>query len=379
MVINTAFIKEVVKIKRALDILFLIGILSALTYFVNRSFLIYIIVIMCGLLLTVYYLISKINRYILAILFLSLFTILYLLKFLFYQSTGDLSSYILLFAQIGFALYILENSNGLKVYRITYLILSFCLLYYFLSGTSPHHISKESSANIVNYIYLAFSILMTGINYHKNSMILITPAILSTLVSFWSYGRAGIIASFIFLIGVLFLKYKNKINKLVLGLVIIMTSLISYTIYNFLMEMSSKILFDQGNTFIKGSERSNIIDAYFQQLNIDKVLFGLDYNHQHFFAGYTNLHNSYLDIHAKFGLGGILILIVLFTVLIRFLITKQYLYFILTFSLLLRGATDSVMLGEMYDFVLIFLVLVCLGRITNKKVRESRSNTESLY
>ncbi|GAA0434806.1 hypothetical protein GCM10008983_09220 [Lentibacillus halophilus] len=276
----------------------------------------------------------------------------------------------LIISHVGFGIYLIEKKNGYIISKYIYTIIVFYLAYFSLVGTSPHDIAEKSSGNIVNYIVLSFSILIIGLYYRNYNKVIVFPAIFSLLISFWTLGRSGIIVSIILILGVLIIKYMRNLNKFTFSLMLLATSFFGYSVYKFMLKLSQSIIYKFGerSSFIEESPRSEIIKAYFSELNTRKVLFGLDY-YEFYFAGFNNLHNSFLDFHSKFGLGGMLVIGIVFIILIFFLLTKQFLYFILLTCLLLRGATDTVMLVGDYDYILLFLILVCVEDLMKKNHR----------
>lgn len=344
---------------KVLNLMFIISIILTLLHFAFRNSVILIIIVFIGLFLLLYYLMKYPKKYFVFLIFINLFLIIYLIKSLYIQDLGFLSVFLFLISHIGLAIHIIENKKSLKILVYIYMIMNLVLIYYFFLGISPSDISEYSSENIVSFIYLSFSVLIIGLYYREKSQVLITPALLSTIVSFWTMGRSGIISSVIILVGIMLLKYKNKLNKLSISLVFIFLSIFGYYLINLVGELTQNVIyrFGERSTVIEGSPRIEIAKAYFSDLDLPKILFGQDVK-EHYYEGFTNLHNSYLDVHYNFGFGGILIIFILISVLIYLFISRQYLYFILMFSLLLRAMTDTVLFGGMYDYVWIYFILI---------------------
>jgi len=349
----------VFNIEVILSFLVVIGILAGLIDFVYVGDLYLFILIASGLVLLIYYLIIKFNKYIFVLIGSMLLLFIFLLKFLFYQSTGDITFYLLLNAQIGIGMHFIESKNSYRIFVAIYLTLVAITLAYFLGGVAPGDISQRSSENIVNYVVLAFSVMLIALHYKKYNNIIFSPAIFSTLVSFWTLGRSGMLVSLFLLIGMYIVKYYERISKLTLSISLIVLTLFGYTIYNFTIEIITKVIyrFGERTTFIEDSPRLKIINDYLNKLNFKTFFLGFDFS-ENYFYGYTNLHNSFLNLQSKFGIGGIILIILLIGILLYFLINKQFLYFVLMLSLLVRGATDIVILVGRYDFVLMYLILI---------------------
>src|SRR5699024_7333844 len=146
------------------------------------------------------------KKYLKIIIFLTILISIYLIKVLFYQEVGATLDIALFIASFGYGLYLNEEERGLRIFGIIYTFVVFILIYYFLTGVHPDEISEYSSENIVNFIILAFSIVVIGLYNKRENKIIVTPAIVSILTSLWTTGRTGIISSFILLVGILLLK-----------------------------------------------------------------------------------------------------------------------------------------------------------------------------
>lgn len=357
----------------SLDFLFFTGIIIALTHFIYREAYVLLYFIICGIVLLVFFLFKKVKKYNAVIIFLVVFSILFLIKTVYFQSASHFLDLVLLISHFGYGMYLVEQKNAFKVSLVIYIISGIYLSSIIISGNQLANISNFSSENIVNYIVLAFSILLIGLYYSRNNIILISPAVFSIIISFISQGRTGMIASMILILSLITMKYKKKLNKFILGLLLIVFALSSYYLYKLMVFLIVKIVtkFGERNTFFEESPRSLIWQDYLNNLDIIKFIFGYESN-GHTFYGFSNLHNSFLDLHYTFGIGGLLIIVLLISILFSFFRKKEYLFFILLFILLLRAMTDTVMLVGTYDFILIFLVL-----LLNEKLYINRKTADS--
>ena len=100
--------------------------------------------------------------------------------------------------------------------------------------------------------------------------------------------------------------------------------------------------------------------------NYKELLLGFPYDQQtSFYGGYT-LHNSYINAHFRYGIFAIFIFLLIIRAIICGLRGK-YLYIVLITSILVRGITDTTIIGENFDFIFFGLLasLLKLSR-TNK-------------
>src|SRR5699024_99669 len=269
---------------------------------------------------------------------------------------------------VGYDMYIIEQKDSFKVIKRIYYILSIYLIFiYFIEGTL-NDISIVSSANMVNYIFLGFTVLYLALYYKKSNKVIVHPTLLNLLISFLSLGRAGMIVSIILLLSIILLKSKDKYSKSTFGILLIISPVVIIYTYNYVVDLIIDLLTKYGTrtTFFEDSPRDKMWSDYLMRLDIEKIIFGYD-DKIHTFAGYSNIHNSFLDFHYIFGVGGVFFLFIIIFFLLYFLMDKLYLYFILITCLLFRGITDTVMLDWMYDYILIYIILVGYETIYQKK------------
>lgn len=363
--------------KKLLDVIFVIGILLAIINFVYRENIIYAFFIINGLLLLVFYFVKYSKRYMKLVYFIIIFSIIYLIKIIFYQQIGGILKFSLLISNIGYGIYLIEEKKALNLFRNIYIILMFILFFFFISGVKPSDISEYSSGNIVNFIVLAFSLTMIRLYNQRTNRIIVLPAVLSIFVSIWTLGRMGIISSILLLVGiiiVILIENKDKLNKYILSTILMLLVALSYFLADHLVNIINGIFtkFGRKSTTIMDDPRVFIIKDYFSKLDLSKIIFGFDFT-EHYFNGFINLHNGFLNIHYSFGIGGLLIILILFYVVITAIKKKQYLSVVLIFCLFFRMSTDTLLLVGVYDFTLVYLVLsvlICKYKETNYNISD---------
>ena len=172
------------------------------------------------------------------------------------------------------------------------------------------------------------------------------------LICLWSVSRANIISgALLFLMS--FFSFKNKSlssrNKKFISF-ISLSSLITFIIYY--LDTIKEQLFVKSFTLVKflddrnsilENERINIIDEYIESLSFIDYIFGksIDYN----------IHNSYFNLHALFGILGLL-----FFIFLAYKIKKRIIFLI---PILLRSITDTVsFFGGELDFIFFYLAFL---------------------
>lgn len=345
-------------IKRLLNVLFFIGVLLGLVHYITRLNIQLFFFILIGLLLFLYYLIIKKNMFIESLIFLYLFILIFIFKMFFYQEITNIKELFLLFSHFGYAYYILENNDKVNIFSVFYYVLFITLCLFFILTGDLGQLSQFSSANMVNFIFLAFSSLIIILRFEEHKVIDLYPAVANLLVSIFSLGRAGILISLFLLSALFILKFMQRMNRLSISLLMFASPLIIIGFNNFLYDDLLNVFtkFGTRNTFLMNSPRERIWSEYLYKLNIGRFFFGYD-NNVYLFNGFTNVHNSFLDLHFTFGLGAILIFIILVVIMFYIFIKHEWVYFVVLFSLLLRAMTDIVMLVWMYDYILIYIIL----------------------
>ena len=225
----------------------------------------------------------------------------------------------------------------------------------FLSTGSRNHIS----------IYFLNLVVLVGIaneiNKEKHDFL---PILLTFVVCFVSVGLGGILASF--LLAVLYWYYVPTLKNiykygvlLSLFILVFIFSFIALDVISMLVNLNiiENDLYLKALHFFEGNKniRLEIWKEYFLFLDVYRLLFGVNFNET--FYGYSNLHSSYLLLHARMGLVAFILLSVIIFLLFRlFLFNKAYFSFLLV--LMFRGITDtSFFVGGTYDFILLYLLI----------------------
>lgn len=111
---------------------------------------------------------------------------------------------------------------------------------------------------------------------------------------------------------------------------------------------------------LEGDIRYRIIEAYVTSLNGIEWVIGRNFHVT--FEGVSNLHNSYLILHARYGVIGLLALVVSVLKLGLNFLLRRDVASLVAILFFVRGFSDTVFFsGSAYDFVL-FLVLIAAWR-----------------
>jgi len=223
------------------------------------------------------------------------------------------------------------------------------------------------SRNHVSVLFINSAALMYIASYQRNNNVKhFLPVILIWVFSIMSEGIGGILSSTILLYLVYYYYFSAESNNFLLklifvsGFISILTFVFGNYVINFLIENSmlrDDLIFKLSLFDAKIlSPRSEIWSEYFDKLNWQRALIGIDLNES--FYGHTNLHNSYLLMHGRMGFLSVIFMFVFAYVLFR-LYKFDFILFTFYMAILIRGFTDTVfMSGSSFDFVLLTLVII---------------------
>jgi hypothetical protein len=239
-----------------------------------------------------------------------------------------------------------------SAFFVFYSLSGYFLSYMFL-GFSGDEVLKWSSSNNISIIMLISCISLYIINDFENREISLIPAALTLLISIWGIGRGGIISSLFLFIGLLFIKYKKKsiyiyilITILILFLLFLFLfsdSLIEFAINNNYLTNAAFRFIERGDEFTESSARSNMWQNYFNNLDLQRIIFGANVEKDPWDSGAENsynYHNSFINLHLQTGLLGLITIFILLFALFKYLKINK-LFFLLLFVLIIRSLTDT--------------------------------------
>lgn len=295
-------------------------------------------------------------------IFLFLYTIAFIVSHI-YNANSDVIEILwpLGFMSIGYMLANFKINHDM-VSHTFYLYLAFIL---FVSLTYKN-VRVFSSLNGINVnILLLLSLYYITRDYcdELNQDITLVPTILSIITTMilslnFLGGRSGT-AVFLFIFILLFItRYFNgkKINFIQLIFVFIPGIFAVYQIFG---EKIKETLWTLTRRGIR-SIRYQIWHDYFQQTksNIYNLLLGTKISGTRLLNGFSeNLHNSFLMLHAKYGMLLLLIaLLMLIITLLKYLFKKNMLYFTLFTAIVLRMFFDYTNFNATLDILLIYFI-----------------------
>lgn len=313
-----------------------------------------------GCLYTLWHSKKKINLYF--IIFLNFYTMLGLVSYLIIGN-ASIFEYLWPLAYGGVTLVLLNYKISYKkIYILFYVV---CIYYILnaLNGFSAENVTGLVSRNNLSVTLLVIFSLLCIVSYMNNKKISIVSIVIMLLLSSWAVGRSGIITFSIILIGYFMLERKNKKQKEIsIKSLIIISSLIIFVylsrnlIYKYFLEYAIY------NFEIRGVEtsrylitKSYLYDAFESWFYF---MFGVNLERNTVFTLVNqNLHNSFLNLHSRYGI----IAFIFFTIailikILNYIKTKNGLYLVLLLAIVFRSNFDLVAFNGVLDIYIYYFL-----------------------
>lgn len=330
--------------------------------------------------------------------------------------TGMLFNLMTVLSNMGITLLLLRRRFLAFSLPLTYLLFGCVvayLAYYFYIGTNPNEIFANSSRNTISWLLIMYSAILyivadkvTSESGLKNpspthnsqkpnvgisillfrsavpKLIHVLPAVMTLFLSVMSYGRSGIISSFVLFIGILLLNFYEKNKKSGFYIVMSFLAVLLLFLVSNLGGLGNTVnnvshYFDYFRTVGLSDKygRELIWRNYFSQMDLTRLFFGVNPGIDSSVTRWNNnYHNSFVYLHAMFGMVGIIFIFLQLWSMVRLLnLNNLLLLIIITVSL--RSFSDTGMFLSQYDFILYYIIgyaMLYSGRFGGN--RESMSN-----
>ena len=253
-----------------------------------------------------------------------------------------------------------------KVFLVVFIIDIFIIFFKFLMNGYSKAVFVDFSNNYISILLVTMLIPYYLIKEIEKETITIYPALLLFMFCVLSGSRGGVVAGGIMFFGICIYKFflclKNKIIniELIICLSIIILFLIIINIISNNLNVGFRAIDSFSTIGLNGRGRAEIWKEYLTLGfgNIRNFFLGVpisELNEAARFEG--NLHNSFLHIHANYGLIGICgTVIIVFKSIINSLREKRWLLFVMILVICSRGLVDRVFGG--YIFSLAFACIL---------------------
>jgi len=297
---------------------------------------------------------------------LLIFTTIYLFLLLssLYTNNYRIQDYILPLQYFGVSMIIIGTKLSNKLMRWNFLIYCIYFAFLMLQGVHPDNVFSSVSRNNISIIMIIQTLLLYISDTQNNSDIKLIPSVITVIFSFWGIGRSGIITSLVLLLGIviinLFYQKSSKKKVKFFGAIIVVTVLTMILVTFYYDVLFSKALNRSMLMGLVDTNRNRIIGEYYHILgsSFASILFGVPLFTSSIFSFYDyNLHNSFLRLHAYYGLFGFLIIFALLILsFINGLKKKRIFYLLFLLVLLLRMSTDIASFNGPFDPLLYYFI-----------------------
>lgn len=266
-------------------------------------------------------------------------------------------------AFMGIGLLMLNFAISYRLTKIIYYLYNILMIYSIVIVGNVDLLNAVSSRNTISVGALNYFCLYAITAYNQNEKITVMPVLLGLLTSFMAVGRSGILTFTILLIFIAIqssFNNKSKIINIFKSILIIATIVISvnllYNLFGNYFE-ASIINFQEKGT---ESTRTYIWADYLKKAftSITNFLFGAPIGGTYYLDQYRqNLHNSFLMLHAKYGIIPLYMVIILIVNSIMYFIkNKNYLFVYLCITILFRMQFDYTNFNAQLDSILIYFL-----------------------
>ncbi|MGO1468958.1 MAG: hypothetical protein ACTHW2_02925 [Tissierella sp.] len=264
--------------------------------------------------------------------------------------------------------------------KYMWILFIFQILYYFINmifKIPPDDLFLHQSRNYIS-IYVIQFLTLLYIAYQDNyKKVGIFPALICFILSVWGLGRGGILISLILLIGMIslylfeYIKGKKKSKRILTKKNIIIFIMVAIIVSILIVATGVfELIFGRFYDMGLESARTIIWGDYLQKTfsSFSNLLFGFNLEYNRLFTRYDfNLHNSFLSMHAHYGLIFFLLNIFLLSkTFIFYFKTKEYQMLILMIAFFLRAGTDYMFSVHLGDIFLIYFALYSFTIKSNK-------------
>lgn len=306
-----------------------------------------------------------------------LFSILGLVSFLF-NGNGDLIEYAWPIAFAGVTLMLLIFTPYPKPFLVMYYSICGFYLFLIIRGMRITDLRYIHGQNFTSVIFLALLTVVYIVLRKNNERFPIIIPFLSLVIAAWAGGRSGVL-TFSFIICAMFINtlFRRRVSqkRLIIG---ITTVLILCMLFVFTSDFAFKNILDIFRSKGLKSPRTNIWRNYLELVFFSPadLLFGPSLrNNIYIFESYSgNLHNAFLQLHSNYGLIALVLFIAsLLSKIIKFIINKDYMFFILLVAIIFRISFDIAAVHGILDLPLYYFLFEDLF-VTRNKTSERVDN-----
>lgn len=279
----------------------------------------------------------------------------------------------------GISLLLINYKLNSRYVKFALLFICSYLILLAVIGVQIEQYMRNLSPNNISIFLLCFLSLYYISGYENMKKYKLFPAVVVLLITVWTTSRTGVAAVAALCVGLIFIKQEDnryKVRNVFYSVVALGVFLIIslYIIETFLGSSYETLM----NLGLDNGARENIWREYFALLGSpSSIIFGGHIKTNYYFINWNgNLHSSYLNLHARYGLLGLIfVLAYLIKTFLRLIKEKNYMFLIICIALLLRASLDEFCFNGLSDPILYYFIFGSYTQINNCK----ESNRRSLY
>lgn len=297
------------------------------------------------------------------IIFVFLYTVCGLLSF-FYNSNAEIVELLWPLGFMGIGLLQLNFKMKPRMLMVCFFIFCFFSIFSIYIAGSSLFLSTQTSRNNISVYALVYLCLYMFSCYKNKQSVSFLPCIIYFITCVFATGRGGIVVSSIVLILFLISDMKggkSKRRKLWVALMVLLGAVVIFYIFNSNLGDFISFSFNRFQERGMQTSRNGIWSDYLSVTgtSILNMLFGSRIGGTYILDGFsTNLHNSFLMLHAKYGVFGLLLVLYLMYKSMRCFVKERNMYYIIPFiAVVVRMMLDYTNFNGILDVVLINIIL----------------------
>ena len=268
------------------------------------------------------------------------------------------------FAFIGITTLLLNFIISTKLVKYIYYLVAIFLMFQIITSGSVNNLDTVSSRNTISIMVLLYFAIYAINSFKNNRKITIFPVLVGLVVVIMAIGRSGIITFLLLTVLFLFFKFNGKEHKhrnpFKSMFILIGGGIVLWLSYNFLGIYFEQMLSNFESRGLESIRKLIWVDYLNKTFNsAGSFLFGTPISGTYLLDMYShNLHNSFLMLHAKYGIVMFIsVVLLVIKAFIYYIKINNILYLSLLSVLLFRMQFDYTNFNAQLDIIFFYFIL----------------------
>lgn len=253
---------------------------------------------------------------------------------------------------------IIKKALPVYPFKIAFYAISAYFLYLMvIKELGVFEMFPRSSSGWAGGVVLSLSVIIQYIELRNYGRINLLTVLLAFVVCIMAYSRSSLVCGVIYFLVTLFFVTRRFKNFFVRNIIfIVVFALIAYQIINNWDAITTLDIYEKFNRKGLDSDgRQDIWSAYLGEMNLPNIILGIPIDTVHHLKGFTNPHNSLIQLHSQIGMFAFVFFYYILKGGIRLMMKNIYLALLLLI-LIVRGSTDIIFFFNYFDFVIYVLI-----------------------